>query len=431
MKKLDDLRSRVRGQVLLDGDDGFEQARQPWNRAIDQPVAAVVAAADAADVAALVRYARDRGLPVSAQPTGHGASGGLDGVILLRTARLDEVTVDAAARTARVGAGVLWGRVQAAAAPYGLTGLPGSSPVVGVVGYTLGGGLGWFARRYGWAADSVTAFDVVDADGGQSRVTAGSDPDLFWALRGGGGGFALVTAIEFGLHPAPALYGGRVVWPAGQASAVLDAFRQITADAPDELTVWADLLQFPGAPPMVGIDATYLGDAAEGAALLKPLDRIEGPISDTRAPMPLTDLGSITAEPTDPSPGIARGELLTALDDAAVRVLLADPVDPLISVQIRHLGGALTRPSDSPHGPLSEPYGLNLYGRPSEAVRARQHDLVHALKAYVRGRKPYTTLAPGETVAAAFTPQTLARLQDIKRRHDPGNLIRANFPVSP
>ncbi|MEV4187629.1 FAD-dependent oxidoreductase, partial [Streptosporangium canum] len=187
MSNLNDLRSLIRGHVSLVGDDGFDQARRPWNLAVEQPVRAVVEAADADDVAALVRYARDAGLTVSAQPSGHGATGDVDGVILLRTGRLDEVRVDPGARTARVGAGVAWGQVQAVAGPHGLTGLPGSSPVVSVVGYTLGGGLSWFGRRYGWAADSVTAFEVVDADGVRARVTADSDVDLFWALRGGGG----------------------------------------------------------------------------------------------------------------------------------------------------------------------------------------------------------------------------------------------------
>ncbi|MFC4060858.1 FAD-binding oxidoreductase [Planomonospora corallina] len=438
MSDLTALRSLVRGRVLLDGDAGFEQARRPWNLAVRQPVPAVVEAADTGDVAALVRYARDRGMSVSAQPSGHGATGeaggGLDGVILLRTGRLGGVTVDPAARLARAGAGATWGQVQAAAEPYGLTGLPGSSPVVSVAGHTLGGGLSWFGRAYGWAADSVTAFDVIDADGLPARVTADSHADLFWALRGGGGDFAVVTAVEFALHPAPALFGGRMLWPAEQAPHVLDAFRRITADAPGELTVWADLLHFPAAPPMVAVDATYLGDAAAARALLRPLDRIDRLISDSRAPMPVSGLGSITAEPTDPGPGMSRGELLTGLDGTAAKALLEEPIDPLLSVQIRHLGGALARPSDSPHGPLAESYALYLFGIPSTpaaaaAVRARQRDLVRALAPYGSGRKPYTFLTPGETAADAFAPHALARLRDVKRRHDPQGVVRSNFPV--
>ncbi|MEV4188882.1 FAD-linked oxidase, partial [Streptosporangium canum] len=263
---------------------------------------------------------------------------------------------------------------------------------------------------------------------------ADSDVDLFWALRGGGGDFALVTAIEFDLHPAPALYGGRLLWPADRAAEVLEAYRAITATAPDELTVWFDLLQFPGSAPLVAVDATHLGDAAEGQALLRSLDRIDGLISDSRAAMPVAELGSITAEPTTPGPGMSRGELLTGLDDLAAKTLLSAPIDPLLSVQIRHLGGALARPSDSPHGPLTEPYALYLFGVPSTpeaatAIRARQRELVRSLAPAVSGRKPYTYLNPAETVADAFTPAALTRLREIKQRRDPRNVLRGNFPV--
>ncbi|WP_433377855.1 FAD-binding oxidoreductase [Streptosporangium sp. CA-115845] len=434
MNNLNDLRSLVRGPVLLAGDDGFEQARRPWNLAVAQPVRAVVEAADADDVADLVRYARDSGLTVSAQPSGHGATGDVDGVILLRTGRLNELRVDPVARSARVGAGVTWGQVQAVAGPYGLTGLPGSSPVVSVTGYTLGGGLSWFGRTYGWAADSVTAFDIVDAEGTHARVTADSDAELFWALRGGGGDFALVTAVEFDLHPAPALYGGRMLWPAAQAPAVLEAFRQITAQAPDELTLWADLLNFPGSPALVAVDATYLGDAAEGRALLGSLDRIDDLITDSRDVLPVADLGSITAEPTTPGPGLSRGELLTQLDDVAVKSLLSAPIDPLLSVQIRHLGGALARPSDSPHGALIEPYSLYLFGVPATreaaaGIRARQQEITNALAPSVSGRKPFTYLAPGETSATAFGPVAIDRLRKIKQHRDPDGVFRSNYPV--
>ncbi|SEG16139.1 FAD/FMN-containing dehydrogenase [Nonomuraea solani] len=425
---MNSLRSVVRGRVLLPGDPGFDAARRPWNLAVEQPAAAVVEAADADDVAALVRYARAAGLGIATQPNGHGATGRTDGTILLRTGRLDSLRVDPAARRARVGAGVASGRLQAAAAPHGLTGLPGSSPVVSVAGVALGGGLSWFGRAHGWVADSVTAFDIVDAEGRPRRLTAESGPDLFWALRGGGGDFAIVTALELALHPAPHLYGGRILWDAGHAPAVMDAYRQITATAPGALTVWLDLLHFPGSAPMVAVDATYLGGESEARDLLAPLDRLPRPLSDSRRVMSVAELGSIIAEPTDPGAGASRGELLTELDDTAVKTLLADPIAPLLSVQIRHLGGALAGPSDSPHGPLAEPYALYLFGFPGDDVTARQRGLAESLP--VTGRKPYTFLNPGETAADAFTPAALARLRAVKRHHDPDGVFRANFPVS-
>ncbi|WP_243715052.1 FAD-binding oxidoreductase [Actinomadura bangladeshensis] len=433
MNELNTLRSAVEGRVRLPGDPGFDDVRRPWNLAVEQPAAAVVEAADAADVAALVRYARANGLAIATQPNGHGATGRTGGTVLLRTARLDTVEIDPAARRARIGAGVPSGRLQAAAAPHGLTGLPGSSPVVSVTGVALGGGLSWFGRAHGWVADSVTAFDVVDADGWQRHVTAGSDPDLFWALRGGGGDFAIVTALELALHPAPSLYGGRMLWTAGHAPEVMDAYRQITAEAPEELTVWLDLLHFPGADPMVAIDATYLGDAGRARDLLAPLDRLPRPLSDSRRTMAVSELGTITAEPTDPGPGLSRAELLTGLDDTAVKTLLAEPIAPLLSVQVRHLGGAFARPSDGPHGPLTEPYALYLFGIPSDpatarAVTARQRALAEALPA--SGRKPFSFLNPAETAADAFAPAALDRLRRIKQDRDPRNTFRSNVPVA-
>ncbi|WP_149263694.1 FAD-binding oxidoreductase [Actinomadura sp. K4S16] len=431
---MDALRSAVRGRVLLPGDPEFDAARRPWNLAVEQPVEAVVEAADADDVAALVRHARTAGLGIATQPNGHGATGRTGGAILLRTRRLDALEIDPAARRARVGAGVASGRLQAAVAPHGLTGLPGSSPVVSVAGVALGGGLSWFGRAHGWVADSVTALEIVDADGRRRRVAADTDPDLFWALRGGGGDVAVVTSLELALHPAPHLYGGRVLWSAEHASEVMDAYRRITAAAPDALTAWLDLLHFPGADPMVAVDATYLGPADEARDLLRPLDGLPRPLSDGRAVMPVSELGAITAEPTDPGAGRSRAELLTALDDGAVKALLADPVAPLLSVQIRHLEGAFARPSDSPHGPLTEPYALYMFGIPSdpataEAVAAKQAALAGQLP--TTGRKPYTFLNPEETAANAFTPETLTRLRGIKTHHDPHNVFRSNFPATP
>jgi hypothetical protein len=426
------LNSIVRGTVWSPGEPGFDAARRPWNLAVEQPVAAVVEAADADDVAALVRHARSAGLGIATQCGGHGASGRTDGTVLLRTCRLDTLVIDPAGRRARVGAGVSSGRLQGAAARYGLTGLPGSAPIVSVAGLALGGGLSWFGRRYGWVADSVTALDVVDAEGRQRHVTSDTDPDLYWALLGAGGDFGVVTALELALHPAPRLYGGRAWWAGEHTPAVVDAYRRITAAAPDDLSVWLDLVQFPGTAPMVAVDVTHLGDETEARDLLAPLDHLPRPQSDTRQMMSPADIGSITAEPTNPGARLSRCELLTGLTDEVAETLLAEPVAPLLTVQIRHLAGALARPSDSPHGALTEPYAVYLLGVPAgtvtaASITAKQRRLAAALP--ISGRKPFTFLEPAETVADAFTPDVLARLRRLKRRYDPDNLFRGNFPV--
>jgi FAD/FMN-containing dehydrogenase len=285
----------------------------------------------------------------------------------------------------------------------------------------LGGGLSWFGRAFGWAADAVTAFDVVDAEGEHRRIT---DGDLFWALRGGGGDYAIVTGLEVALREAPSVVGGRMLWDARRARAVADVFREVTAGAPDELTLWFSLAHLPGAEPVVAVDSTFLGDADTARKLLSGFDTLPAPVADTRRTMDVSELAGITGDPTDPGPGLSRGELLTTVDDA-LDTLLAEPVAPLMAVQVRHLGGALARPSDSPHGALTEPYLAYLFGIPSPEVADRQRALAGALP--TSGRKPVTFLSPGESLADALAPDVIARLRGIKARHDPRGRFRPNF----
>ncbi|MFI9508972.1 FAD-binding oxidoreductase [Nocardia sp. NPDC052566] len=432
----EDLRRRLTGRVLVPGDEGFEQTARPWALAVSQPVAAVVDAANADDVAAVVSYARRAGIAVAAQPTGHGAAGGLDEAILLRTGQLSKVDVHVERRAARVGAGVNWGQLQAIAGEHGLTGLAGSNPAVGITGYTLGGGFGWFARKYGWASDAVRALDIVDADGVRRTVSADNDPELFWGLRGGGGDFAVVTGLEFDLFPVPALYGGRLVWPGARTREVFDAFQEITAVAPDELSLWFFRVQFPEAPAMVGVDTAFLGGAEEGRELLARLDALGGAVQDTRTVLSPADIGAITAEPTDPAPALSRAEVLTDVGDAVLKTLLDDPVAPLVNIQIRHLGGALSRARQDggARGPIAEPYLAYLLGlglpHLADAVRARFAEAAEALGAHTATHKPFTFLAPGESADAAFDDErTVSRLRSLKRARDPQAVIRSNYPV--
>ncbi|GGO07346.1 oxidoreductase [Microbispora rosea subsp. aerata] len=442
------LRRVARGRVLVRGDEGFDESRLSWDPAVDQRVAAVVEARDAHDVAAVVGYAGLAGLRVATQATGHAPAAFHD-AILLRTTALRGLTVRPGERVARAEAGVSWGEVLTAAGEHGLTPLAGSTGVVSATGFTLGGGLSWFGRKHGFAADGVRAFEVVDASGEQATVTADSDPELFWALRGGGGDFAVVTAMEFDLHPAPVLYGGRILWPAKRAAEVLAAFRATTAEAPEELTVWFHILQFPPLPELpeplrglsaVAIDATYLGDPDEARALLHRFDRIPEPVFDTRGRMPVANLADICAEPTDPTPSLLRSELLTGLDEATAAAMLAaagsGTVAPLAYVQIRHLGGALARMDEKGGacGRIAEPYLLSMLGVPAapgmeEAIRQRQSAVADAVAAVTTGRKPFTFLGHGEPAASAFPIETLARLREVKRRRDPQGVILGNHPV--
>ena len=396
-----------------------------------------------------MRWAARHGHSVSAQPVGHGATTALDDAVLVRTRALREIRVDAQQRIVRVGAGVKWGELLAATEPYGLTALAGSSADPSVVGFTLGGGLSWFGRAHGLAAHGVEAVELVDPRGDLRRVTATSDPELFWALRGGGGDFGIVTAMEIRLHPAPHVYGGRLMWPIEMAFPVLTAFAALTARAPDELTLWAHLFRFPPAPMVpealrgrafVTVDVALLGSAEQGRDLLAPLLQIPARFSSSLATVPLSELGSIAAEPVDPMPTSEFSGLLDRLDGEAIdrllRVAGAGVDCPLAVVQIRHLGGALARGTedDGPGGVITEPYQLFCLGVPMSpelagAIEATFAAVAEAMSARLTGRTLFNFLADCDDPGRSFTAETLHRLRQVKGRVDPHGTIRSNRPV--
>ena len=444
------LRDLLPGRVITPIDPAWQHARLGWSVNVDQRPAAVVTVSDPDDVALVTRHARSTGLTVSAQPVGHGASTSLSGTVLLRTGALAECSVDPVRRVARVGAGLKWQPLLDAAGEHGLTGLCGSSSDPSVAGFCLGGGLSWFSRAHGLAANSVRAVDLVDADGQCRRVDAEHDPELFWAVRGGGGEFGIVTAMELDLFPADPLYGGRLLWPIEQAAAVVDAFRRIVADAPDELSVWLHLLRFPPLPTIpeplrggqfVSLDFTYLGSAEAGAALMAPARAVgAAPILDTGGLMPVARLAEIVAEPTEPMPSAHWSTLLDDLDDATVASLLevAGPGAncPLLIVQLRHLGGALRRPAATAGsaGGLDAPFELLGLGVPmvpelADAVQAGLTELASAVRPVDSGRAPYTFLSADEPPDRAYPPDVLARLRRIKAARDPQRVIGGNHPL--
>lgn len=451
---LDHLRSVVRGRVDAPGDPAWDAARRPWNLLVDQQPLAVVHAADAADVAAAVRWAAEHRVPVAAQPGGHGASRALDGALLVRTVALADIAVDPDARVARVGAGVRWGDLQRALDGTGLTGLVGSNGDVSVVGYTLGGGLSWFGRAYGTGAGALRAAEVVDAGGRRRWVGADStepgDADLLWALRGGGGDVAVVTAVEVDVFPAPQIYGGLIAFPAEAAPAVLRAFRDVTATAPEVLSTWAGVMHLPDAPfippEMRGLSlalvlATYLGDAADAERLLAPV-RAAGPVlRDTFRPLAPGEVGLLAEEPVDPTPAVLVGARLGALDDAAIDALLAEvgagSGTPLLQVQIRHVAGALARERvPSAAGAAVEPYlltGLAIVPVPEAVpvVTAALDRLLALAGSWGSGTAPLTFLDRDEGIARAYPPETIARLRAVKAAVDPEGLVRGNRPLGP
>ena len=356
------------GLVITPEQAIYDQARQPWNLAIDQRPAAVVFPESADDVANAVQFARHYGLRVAVQGTGHGAGplGSLEDALLIKTDRMREVAIDPSRRIARVEAGVLWHEVAEAAARHHLAGLQGSSPDVGVVGYTLGGGLSLMSRRHGLAANRVTAIDIVTAEGEAIRVDRESKPDLFWALRGGGGSFGVVTALEFELLPIREIYAGILWYPVERAGEVLQAWRELNqSDPPDELTTVGRILHLPPIEeipqPVRGnsfavVEAYHLGKPRDADELLAPL-RALGPVNDTLAPISMPALSYVHKDPDHPVPGIGDGSMLDVLPAAAIDGLVdvagANADFPLLSVELRHLGGEL-RHARGHHGALRQ-----------------------------------------------------------------------------
>lgn len=447
---LADLQAHVRGRVLLPTSDGFADAATPWNVAVPQRPAAVVEVADASDVVAVVNFCRVHGLKVTAQPGGHGATEALSGTVLLRTGALDEVWVDADARVARVGAGVKWGALLAELAGSGLVALAGSNPDVSVVGYLLGGGLSWFSRRYGVAARSLRAVELVDGTGTHRWVTEESDAELMWALRGGGGEFGIVTRVEVTLQHEPELHGGKLMFPIADAPAVLAAFTEVTAGAPDGLTCWATLMHFPDVAdlpePVRGksfatVDVTWLGPAAQAEALLAPIRAAGTVVSDSFAPVPINRLGEVAAEPTTPTPAIDWSTVLGRFDAAGIARLLEAAGDPartsLNVIQIRHLGAALQVPSQGIGGAtdtvggeyLVFAFGILAVPQLVDPIRGSIQVLAAACAPEASGRGTLTFLGAGMPRSTAHDDATLARLLAVKSSVDPNRIIRSNHPL--
>jgi UDP-N-acetylenolpyruvoylglucosamine reductase len=446
---LDPLRRRLDGDVVGPHDDGWDEARTAWNLAVDQRPAAVALAESAADVVEVVRFARARGLRVAPQGTGHGAAamGSLAGTILLKTERLRGVEIDPEARVARVAAGSVWIEVVEAAAEHGLAALAGSSHDVGVVGYTLGGGLSWLGRKHGIGSNRVRAIEVVTASGELVRTDWANEPDLFWALRGGGGNFGVVTAIELELFPLTEVLAGILWFPVDRATEVLKAWRAWTETVPDEMTSVGRILQFPPIPEIpepvrgqsfVVVQAIWSGDAAEGERLLEPL-RALGPVNDTVAPTPVTRLHELHMDPPGPVPGAGDGALLDDVDDHLIDLLVEHVVGtPILSAEVRHLGGAIAR-RDSGHGALDAfdarfalyAVGPAPHAELQEAVESAVARLRHMLAPW-EAEHTYMNFADGRRASSSlFSSASYHRLRRIKAIVDPTETIRSNHPIPP
>jgi FAD/FMN-containing dehydrogenase len=441
------------GTIVTPDEEAWDSARQAWNLVADQTPAAVVYPESPDDVAAAINFARSQGLGVAAQGTGHAAvsRGPLDDSILLRTERMKGIEVDPDSKVGRYEAGVLWMEANPEVAEHGLANLSGSAPDIGIVGYTTGGGFGWLARKYGLACNRVRAIDVVTADGEQRRIDGDNEPDLFWAIRGGGGSFAVVTAIEYDLVELPKVFAGAAIYPAeASAGELVKSYFEWARALPNEVTSIVRFLHLPPLPqipeplqnkPLLTISACYAGPESDGAELIAPIRELAEPVMDTFQEMPPSGLGAVQMEPEEPVPGLVHSVSLREVPQEAVDTWIEqvgpESGSPLLGCELRQAGGVAGEPAQGA-GALSHldaEYILGAVGMPmtpelGEAITARLDAVADALKPWQADRGFFNFADRPTPVEQLFAPETLERLRDVKRRYDPDGLISGNHNVS-
>jgi FAD/FMN-containing dehydrogenase len=438
------------GLIVGPGDAGWDEARAAWNLTVDQRPAGVALPESAQDIVAAVRHALDNGLRVAAQGTGHNAMplGDLSDVLLVKTHRMRGVEIDGDARVARVEAGALWKDVVGPAAQHGLAALSGSSPDVGVVGYTLGGGVSWLARRYGLATNRVLAIELVNAEGELIRADRRTHKDLFWALRGGGGNFGVVTALEFELFDIASVEGGMMLFPIERAREVLNAWREWTATVPETVTSSARLLRVPPLPDIpemlrgrafVVVEPYVIAGPGGGDAIVAPLREL-GPEIDMYGTIPTTELVHAHMDPEHPVPGSGDHQMLTELTeetiDAIVAAAGAGSGCSLVAFELRQLGGALARPLggygaaaciDAPF--MTFAVGVVMSPEMGAAVEADLAKVREALAPWDAQREYLNFAERTSDTSRMFDATAYARLRAIKADVDPNEVFVANHRI--
>jgi FAD/FMN-containing dehydrogenase len=437
------------GRVVRPGDADWDAARGAFNLLVDQQPRAIAFPTDERQVAAVVADARERGLRVAAQATGHNAGplGLLEETVILNTSALTGVSIDAASRRVRVGAATTWEQVTPRLSALGLAALHGSSPQVGIVGYSLGGGIGWLARKYGMQTNSVTAIELVTAEGHLIRADAAQEPDLFWALRGGNGNFGVVTALEFEVYPVPEVYAGALFFPLERSADVLHAWAELLPELPEELMSWANVLHFPPLPELPEairgrsfaiVMAAFLGSEAEGRERLRPL-RALGPQLDTFAMQPPVGLSELAMDPTDPLPFLSAHLLLDELPAAAIEdaAAIAGAGSALTMLQLRHMGGALGRREPGAGARATLPGQVCLFAlgvapdpHAEQDVRSQLAALSAAARPSLAGHYP-NFIEEQADASTFFDPDTWERLRRVKALYDPDDLFKGNHHIPP
>ncbi len=441
-----------RGQVLAPGDRDYDHARRVHNAAADRHPALIVRPIDAGDVALVIAHARRTGLPLVVRAGGHSMANHStgDGALVLDLSAMRGIEIDAAAQTAWADAGILAGEYTAATHEQGYVTPFGDTGSVGVAGITIGGGVGWLARKHGMTIDSLLAVEIVTADGRLRTASADEEPDLFWAIRGAGANFGVVTRLQFRLHPLVNVLAGDIVLPATR-EVLRDMIPALLA-APDELTAMPNVMLGPDDPaipdehrgrPVVYLSLVWSGSQDAGEQALAPLRALGSPINDTVTWKPYTDLFYPVDRDQVGTWGVSsRALFVDALDDATIEVILrrlAHPSAPEALVQVRVFGGEMARvPGDATaFGWRDRPAILWLITPYEDLSRAAEHDAWTAAFLAELPTSDATTYVNfmgdegAEAVRGAYPAPTYARLRQLKLRYDPDNLFRSNHNIAP
>jgi FAD/FMN-containing dehydrogenase len=454
---IDALRQRLRGPLLFPGDPGFDEATLLWNGLIDKTPALVVQPSGTADVVAAVNFARDQRLAVSARCGGHNVGGTAlaEGGLTLDMSGLRGVVVDPEARTATAQAGCLLGDVDGETQLHGLATPLGFISEVGLAGLTLGGGLGYLTRRFGWTVDNLLEVEIVTADGRVRRASRDENADLFWAIRGAGANLGVVTSFTFRLHEVgPTVYGGLIAWPFERAEEILRAYRALTTRAPRELAVWMNLLRAPEAPfvpeawhgeRVCAMAVCYSGDLEKVDEVMAPIRALGDPVIDLLAEQPYTQVQSYldATEPKGDHYYWKTGYFAGVADDllSVWRELGAQCPMPLAMLGILHLGGALNERDDDDGvvGNRDARYALGIIGGwdpgdpRGEEFPAWVREAWDRVRPFSTGGNyiNFQTADEGDEGIRAAYGANIDRLVDVKAKYDPHNLFRSNRNVRP
>ena len=445
---LDGLATSISGRVLKPGDDGYEEARRVHNGMIDRRPAVIVRCRSAADVSAAITFAREAGLEISVRGGGHNVAGRAvaDDAVMIDLAEMKAIEVNPTARTVRAEGGVTWGEFNAATAEHGLAVTGGAVSTTGIAGLTLGGGLGWLMARYGLAADNLLAVELVTADGAVAEVTEQSDPDLFWALRGGGGNFGVATALTYRLHPLRMVTGGLIAHPIDAAGDLLRFYRDAVANAPDELEVFAGLVHAPdgSGTKLAALIICHSGEPEQAERDLAPLLGWGSPLVVQVGPMPYPVMNTLLDD------GFPNGSLnywlssfTRGLTDGAIDVALerfASIPSTMSAILFEHFHGAVTRIGISDAAVPHREEGWNLLlpstwldPAETEANVSWTRETHAALRDHLQERRWLNYLGDDQgqdAIRGAYGPNW-DRLVQIKRRVDPDNVFRHNHNIPP